>query len=253
MITGDYGYCSIYLVPNTLYKVFVNKSGYINKTDNWITDPENYGLGNPLIIQIALEIPVLPEITYNEAVTFNGYMDAAGIIYVNYTDSTNQTISTSIRVYALITNTTIYWDNRTSDSDFSFWVAGGNTSLIYRVELELHHTTFGVHSPTDFFDVGGFLRNLTSAAFFNALFVANYGTSPGGFGWSNLFGFFVLVVGVFAFGQRNSGVALLITGGLLAFINVIIGLNLLGGVIPILFIVMGVLIQWRNHRKETPG
>lgn len=253
MITGGYGYCSIYLIPNTLYKVFVNKTGYENKTDNWITDPENYGLGNPLIIQISPLSPNFPEATtYDEAITFDGYMTHAGIIFVNYTDSLNATISTNIRVFELVSDTTLYWDNRTSDSNFSFWVAGANTSLIHRVTLDLHHTTFGSMSPADYFDVGGFFRNLTSAAFFNALFITNYGTSPGGFGWSNIFGMFVLIVGLFAFGQRNSGVALLITGGLLAFINTIIGINLMGATIPALFVVMGVLVQWRNHRKESP-
>ena len=85
------------------------------------------------------------------------------------------------------------------------------------------------------------------------MFDANFGSSPGGFGWSNILGFFVMLGILFGFDQRNSGVGIIITGGILLFINSVIGLSVIGTVIPILFIAFGILVQWRNQRREVRG
>jgi hypothetical protein len=255
MKTDGYGYASIYLVPNTLYKVFVSKTGFESRVDDWITDPVYYGLSYPKTIQMSLTESVYTnETTFNEAVTLAASMSDTGVITVSYSDTLEETISTCITIYYSDNLTAFHYDNRTGEDSFSFDVYDANTSLTYQVVFVIHHTTFGEQSVV-LYIVGGDspYSSLTNTTRFDNLFTANYGTSPGGFGWSNILGFFVMVAGLFSFGQRNTGVAMLVTGGILLFINFIIGLNVIGATIPILFIVLGILVQWRNHRKEAVG
>jgi len=84
------------------------------------------------------------------------------------------------------------------------------------------------------------------------LFNANYGGNP--FGWSNIFMWVFLTACMFSFGQRGAGVSLTITGGLFLFINYVVGFNTTlatvnGGFVPIMFIVGGVMVIWRNVGK----
>lgn len=254
-LTDAYGQISVYLIPgkwNSLYKIVISKTGYQTATPDYIPDDVIFTKTFRLLLD---EIEFENETTYNEAVTFEGYVGSSGYVYVNYTDSLNETTSTNICIYEHDTTTgnatVFYWDNRTNENDFTFDVLG-NTSNCYEVVLSLVHTTFG--TVTDSFIICGDERpyiNISDQTWADALFEANYGTNP--FGWSNFFGFFILLAGVFGFGQRNTGVSLIVTGGILIFINTVIGWTVGGAVIPVLFIILGVLVQWANHRKEATG
>ena len=93
-------------------------------------------------------------------------------------------------------------------------------------------------------------RGITDSDTFNRMFDLNYGYNP--FGWSNTFAFFVMISILFSFGQMNSGVSMTILGFVLLFINNIIGLALIAVLVPILFILLGLMIMWSSHRR-IPG
>jgi len=72
------------------------------------------------------------------------------------------------------------------------------------------------------------------------------------FGWTNFFMFFMLVTLLFAFGPRNAGMALLTTGGVFAFLNVVVFTTSIFAVsLCVLFVVLGILVIWQTHRRET--
>lgn len=252
LISDANGQADVYLYDGTVYKVNLSKTGYVPRTDDWI--PSDVIFTRTFRLKLEEE-EYENETTYNEAVTFEGYVDSSGYVHVNYTDSLNETTSTNICIYEHNTTTgnatVFYWDNRTNENDFTFNVLG-NTSNCYEAVLSLVHTTFG--TVTDSFIICGDERpyiNISDQTWADALFEANYGTNP--FGWSNFFGFFILLAGVFSFGQKNTGVSLIVTGGILIFINTVIGWTIMATSIPVLFIILGVLVQWANHRREATG
>ena len=93
-------------------------------------------------------------------------------------------------------------------------------------------------------------RDITSSTIFDNMFDTNYGYNP--FGWSNTFGFIVMISILFSFGQLNSGVSMTILGFVLLFINNVIGLTLVAVTVPALFILLGLMLMWSSHRR-VPG
>ena len=177
---------------------------------------------------------------YQKCITFEGYI-SAGNAYVTYSDTLGRTNDTNISVYEIngsTGNITLFYYNYTVGGqsfqrDFAI-----NTSNNYEVILNLNHTVFG--HVYDYFFLIGSTRNITSPSRFDNIFDI-LGNNP--FGWSGFVGFFVLIVGLFSFGARNAGVALVLTGGIMVFLTTIVGITLLAGVIAILLIVMGALVQ----------
>jgi len=253
MLTGGYGYASIYLIPNTLYKVTASHDDYISKTEDWITDSTYYGSAYPKIIQLQATAPDYEnETSFNDIIIFEGDLTGS-TLRVNFSDSSGETIDTSIAVYMINTSnedvTFLEWDNRTGIQSFSFTIDNVDIYNCYNVILYLNHET--LDNVTNSIMVCGEERrntSITDETRFNTLFDANYGSNP--FGWSNTIGFFIMLAGFFSFGQRNAGVSLIVTGGVLIFINSVIGLSFIGVTIPIVFIAFGILVMWRNHRKE---
>ena len=177
---------------------------------------------------------------YQKCITFEGYI-SAGNAYVNYSDTLRQTENTNISVYEIngsTGNITLFYYNYTVDGQSFQRNFAINTSNNYEVILNLNHTTFG--HVYDYFFLIGSARNITSPSRFDNIFDI-LGNNP--FGWSGFAGFFVLIVSLFSFGARNAGVALMLSGGIMIFLTTVVGITLLAGVIAILLIVMGALVQ----------
>ena len=88
----------------------------------------------------------------------------------------------------------------------------------------------------------------------NDLFNLNYGSNP--FGWSNTFMWLLMVAIMFMFGEQGAGISLMIFGGLSIFLNTYIGFHsavatMVGGVIPVLFICVGMMVVIRNLGRDT--
>ncbi len=65
----------------------------------------------------------------------------------------------------------------------------------------------------------------------------------------------VLVVGMFYADQKDSGKILVVLGGVFLFLNFVVGFNSLiataaGGALPALFIIVGVLVMWKDSKKN---
>jgi membrane-bound ClpP family serine protease len=89
---------------------------------------------------------------------------------------------------------------------------------------------------------------LTNESDFNDYFEI-FGDNP--FQWHNFIGFLTLIGCVFTFGKRNTGLALMLTGGVFLFLEYIVGLSLIGSTLGILFLIIGGLTQYRNLRSEV--
>ena len=186
---------------------------------------------------------VTEEVYYHENITFNGYINSTGTAFVNYTDTRSQTEDTNISVYQINAsngNRTLFHTNETTDnSDFTFNFTV-NTSNAYEVLLRFNHTLFGYQKGYFLLSASG--RNITNLTRFEDRFENLFGDTP--FGWASLIGFVTLIICMFAFGSRNAGVGLIITGGVMLTLSYIIGATILDGTLAVLFIVLGVLVQW---------
>jgi len=251
LLTGGYGYCSEDFVPGTLYRITGNKTGYTNNSAYWTTDPNNYGMSNPKIIQLALIEPsFVNETSFNEAISFTATMDdTTGVINISYSDSLEGTQTTNIIIYQ--NGSSWYYDNRTDDNSFQFDVTG-NTTKTYEIVLTVYHAVFGLDTTSISLyvigpDVPG--RNLTNTTTFNNFFTNVFGDNS--LGWAAIFVQFILLGAVFTFGPRNSGLGSMLAGGLCLFINIVLGITVLGTLIPLLFIIFGIIRQWRMMNKEA--
>ena len=65
--------------------------------------------------------------------------------------------------------------------------------------------------------------------------------------------FLVMVACLMTFGEKNAGLSMIITGGILLFINYYIGINVVQVVVPTLFMFFGTIAMWGTHRKEGGG
>lgn len=253
LLTDGYGQISCYLVPNEIYKLGLAKTGYITKYENFIPDPDYSGIYYPKTFMIYYEGGEYEnETTYNVIMTFEGYVNVTGYVFVNYTDILNETISTNICIYEHNTTTgnvtVLVWDNRTGASNFTF-NHSGDVYNCFEVVMTLAHETF--ENITDLFIVCGWERpyiSITNKTWFDNLFDTIFGENP--FGWGNIFGFFLLCGFMFGFGARNAGISLLLTGGIMLFVNVTLGITIATTILWSFFIILGLLVIWRNARKE---
>jgi len=250
MLTDGNGYCpSVWLIPDEDYAARIVASGYVTERFIFNPIPIVYVEDRYFTFQLSFtEEDYDNETIYDEIITFNGYISGT-TLYINYTDTSSLTINTAINVYEYNTsNTSVVkfcsQDSRTGIHSFQISKTI-NSSNCYEVTLDLNHTTFGyIHGS---FIVCG-RTTLTSKTTFDNLFDINFGYNP--FGWSNTFGLFLLIATLFSFGQRNSGISLLLCGFILLGVNSVIGLALITVSIPVIFICLGILVQWTNQRRE---
>jgi len=245
------GMAYVALIPNNLYSFNVSASGYHPHYSSFVVSPLEEGYTFRLDSSQD-DFEFMNETDFYSDILFNGHIDGT-TLYVNYTDYDTNTSNTGIYVYELNTTDSgrllFGTDFRTGDNNFQVTFSSINTSNCYEVVLFLNHTQYGFHKLHFIVCANVTGRDITNKTVWDTLFDLNYGTNP--FGWSNVFGFFIMISTCFSFGQRNSGLGMMITGGVLLFINYAIGLHLMGVMVPFLFIMLGVLVQWHGHRREA--
>jgi len=250
--TNSYGAFATNLISDTEYYINISHSDYDDLVlDSLYTDPVYYGSNYPIVYVMSFtSIDYDNESDWQDEIGFTGYL-SGDTLYVNYSDSSTNTVNTSLIVYEINGSSynQIGWDNRTSDNSFQYSQSGVNSSNCYEVHLFLNHSDYGymalylIICP----DTRDY-RDLTNKSFWDDLFDLNYGSNP--FGWSNCFAFFIMTMTLFSFSSRNSGIGIVLTGFLLLFVNMIIGFHIMGVTIPVLFILFGFLSQWGIHRRE---
>jgi len=258
-ITDGYGQVPVSLFPGILYKVNITADGYKDSLGNdWIPKYIEFTDDRYKTFQLEFEdIEPYPPAVYDEEITFTAIRTDGCILYVNYTDALGETIDTQIYVYEYnLTNTEwvlIHTNTTTGIDDFGFTITVNCTDN-YRITLHHNHTTFGYQTQTLFVDAE--IDTVTTQARGDDLFTLNYGWNP--FGWTNLFMWFLLVAAAYSADQRDAGKILILIGGLFIFLNSIIGFNTAlsvaaGGIIPVLFIIIGIMVMWNDSRKKAAG
>jgi hypothetical protein len=244
-LTDGNGDVTFHLLPYEHYRIFINKTGYNDATSDYMPS-ESVRTKTFMIYTPDPEFDNAT--TYLNSIYFNATLNDNGSIYVTYHDMVNGTEYAQICVYVNSTMLLIDCYDTSDDDMFDYYFTGINVTYGYVVVLITEHALFGEHTDLRYLSDRSTLTNDTE---FNDLWDDIFGDNP--FGWSSFIGFLVLCAGVFSFGRRNCGVALVVTGGVMMFLEFIVGLTLMGSVLGVLFIVVGILIQWGNQRKEVGG
>jgi len=250
--TNSYGSFATNLISDNEYYINISHSDYDDIIlDSLYTDPVYYGSNYPIVyVMTFTSIDYDNESDWQDEIGFTGYL-SGDTLYVNYSDSSTNTVNTSIIVYEINGSSynQIGWDNRTGDNSFQYSLSSVNSSNCYEVHLFLNHSDYGYIALYLIICPGSMdYRDLTNKSTWDDLFDLNYGTNP--FGWSNCFAFFIMTMTLFSFSSRNSGIGVVLTGFLLLFVNMIIGFHIMGVTVPVLFILFGFLSQWNIHRRE---
>ncbi|NIQ92473.1 MAG: hypothetical protein GWN93_27230 [Deltaproteobacteria bacterium] len=236
--TDSAGQVLVYLMYNEVYKVRVNKSGYQTAFYDYIPSDSLFTKTFRILFE---EEEYMNESIYHELISFTSEISGTSL-FINFTCSDNNIVSTAIVVYNISnttgTRTAIEWDNRSADNSFNL-VYAIEDGMCYEITLTLVHSIYGTTS--DYRTVCS-RTGITTKTRFDTLFDLNFKYNP--FGWSNLFGFFVLLATMFSFGQQHVGISMLFTGGVLIFINSIIGLALITAAVPTAIICLGVIVLW---------
>jgi len=218
-VTIDYtdanGNIEVYLIPSITYKVNLSKNGYVNKTENYIPDPNNYGIYYPKIFKLYVYYVPPDILNINDIIHFNGTINSSGVITIWFEDYVSHTTNTAIYIYEyhetiLIWN---YTDSRNNQNAFSFTDTGYNTSRNHKVILHLNHSDFG-YSILSFILTP--LRTATDEADLESYFDDVFGDFE--LGWVKTF--LVLTPCLFflmVFGSNHVGLGIMTSGMYLGF------------------------------------
>lgn len=250
--TDGYGYASVWLIPNSNLKVFVFADGYQDAVSDWTTDPVYYGSSYPKIISLNFEdIEPVEPIIEPEQIQFTGSLVDTNLTLVFF-DTLNMTINTQIYIYETNTttgNTTLFYsDSRSGEYSFTFTVTF-NRSNSYIVHLFYNHSAFGGQKRTLIYDAVTIPKDTEEKL--DSLLDILIGDNL--FGWANLLIFLFIVAAFFYADEKDCSKILILIGGIFLFLNAFFGFGstlftIAGGIIPILFIVVGIIMLW-NEKK----
>lgn len=250
--TGGNGEINVPLIAGDLYKIVISASGYITGIFDFVPSTNDY---------IKTIILLYTNETYPTGkiepliVSFLGIVNRTiHNIILYYEDLLEQTLNAQVYVYVYNytteTKSLVSSHTYTSTNDFNLEISNIDNESRYTINLFYNHTTFGFIKRTLVFERE--IITLTTETETNALFNLNYGTNP--FGWSNTFVWVFVVMIMFTGGQQESGFYMIVLGIILLLINFRIGFNVslssvAGGTIPMLCIIVGIGILWRDHEK----
>ena len=243
VLTDGNGDATVFLIPDEHYRIEISKSGYITSYNDYLPSEsvrtKTYKLN--MLSNDTNASHWLHDIDITAEFT-NGCT-----LFLNYTDHRSNTTMVNVTVErwnGSAFNATVYYYNDTGNS-FSV-----STHLIcdfgYRVVFTIDHGDYGVFNHTVWLNRGN--MSLSSVSDLNNMFDEILGENP--FGWVNFFAIFIMLAGLFSFGEVGAGISLLGTGFVLLFMNVLIVGFIVSTMVPILFIVMGLLIEWKQVRRR---
>lgn len=251
IFTGANGEVDVYLIPNQLYKIKLSKTGYETKYENYIPDPEYYGLYYPKTFQLIIESEEPTVYTFDGLITFNGTINTTGVITICYYDNSDNTIDTTIFIYENYNGTLIFnhSDSRTGDNDFCFTDAGYNTSRTHDVFLHLNHSNLGYETVT--IRIFPFREPTRNESAIEGKFEAVFGEFE--LGWVKTFIiFFPCMMLLVVFGAAHSGLGIMAAGMYLGFTAFFIDVSHIAsyGSLATIIIMIGLtLIVVRKGRK----
>lgn len=243
--TDSNGDVYVYLMYNELYKVRINKTDYMTSTYDYIPSDLVFTKEFRILFE---DVEYMNESIYHELITFTAEISGLSL-FINFTCSDSNIVSTAIVVYN-ISNTTgvrtaIQWYNDSINNSYNL-IYAIEDGMCYEVTLGLVHSIFGTTSD---YRIICDRIGITTTSRFDTIFDLNFKYNP--FGWSNTFGFFLLVATMFSFGQQHVGMNMLLTGGVLIFVNVVIGLALVSVAISLGIITLGIIVIYGERGVKT--
>ena len=257
--TDSSGQISADLIHDVVYYVIISKTNY-DTTEAFWTPPEitQYEDTQKKFILHPASTAYPNETGYNECVVFEGgYNSTTG--FVNLSNDGSNSICGSITNYSIY----IYRINTTTNiTTLITCVNGTNQSVnitfdiydlnnTFYVSGYINHEIFGGHWNSFYINPSNSSYIHTDVEEFEGFFDNLFGGNS--LGWSAIFGIFTLLACLFAFGQRNIGLGILLTGIMMLGINAIIGLLLLNVALCVVIVVFGILVQWKITRREVGG
>ena len=128
-----------------MYKILLKKEGYNDGEEDYIPDPEYYGIYYPKYFRMYHTItPVEETYTFWDLINFNATMYSNNSILVMYEDINSETSNAQFYTYENFNfSTNLKATNTTTSDTFSFWITGVNISREHEVVICLNHTTLG--------------------------------------------------------------------------------------------------------------
>ena len=141
-ISNPNGFIEVKLIPNDLYAVTINKTGYLTNTTPYFPSDSIF------TVDFRLEFEETEQVTetFGDICVFTGrWIDSNNTLLVSYTDKKSETIDITFSVYEIYNASTVFNESHsfTGLSVISFWVTGLNVSRTHHVRLEMNHTTLG--------------------------------------------------------------------------------------------------------------
>ena len=252
--TDGMGQTSVYLVPDTQYKVFLTKTGYNQSgSKDWIPDSLIYT--KTFKMNSDPDAPQPPIIDL-EDILFTGTLTSTTTAQVTYNDLTLGTHWATLTITMKDLATNLWYNIATYNYTTQTWTVTQtslNRSNIYYFNLTFNHHDLGIHYRQYIVD-----RTITPPT--------NQSEADSVFDWvgvipigaSNFFMWLFLIAGMYYADERDIGKITIILGVLFLVINAFIGwtsdiVGAFAGGIPLLFIVLGLLIEWGNARRRDIG
>jgi hypothetical protein len=260
LYTDSNGFFNIWLVPSKLYKIICDKEGYNQEIVDFI--PSTVTFSHTIKMTLITTIPQ-PPITEPESIHFTGELGyAAGnstyYLILTYLDDSGYTNSTSlvITAYNFSTNssTVIATYATTGLQTWTVYVYNIDRNMTYICNLTYVHFYLGTQHRS--FILEHQIWVPITPAEVNDLF-SWLGVIP--FGTLNLIMWLLFVAICYYADSRDIGKIIIILGVIYLFLGVYIGLKtqlfgevgaIAGGALPIIFIAMGILIEWGNSRRR---
>ena len=251
MITDAAGLVNVYLIPGVWYKVYLNKTGYYNSTNDYIPSPPNeWGQTEVKTFKIIAIISGEEELdkTFYLYCTFTGELYENNTLKLSYVDSLCNTTDALFLLYEEYNGTFTYMDQTsTTECSLVHWFSGLNHSRSHKIILHLNHTDFGWINVT--INVNPWVS--TSGA--TRKWIEDISTDVFGKfdpGWVNFFVIFIPCLFVLIIpGNKNLEFGIVIVGLALGLISVKISLTPeMQALIPFI-IFIGILFAVVKHGK----
>lgn len=259
LYTDGYGQVGLYLIGGKHYKVNLTKDGYVTRTGiDYFPDPNYYGIYYPKIFKMYFETIEPPEYIGPSNFLFGGSrhsevgeLDTLFIwgkcLVTGMENFDVYVIGYNVSTGSYLAGNYVY----TSVESFYRNISNCNKWDSFTIKVYYNHTSLKNQLRT--FVVLGNTSRIGSG--FDTFLPVIIGYNP--FGWSNLLIWLLLLVGCYYTDGKYAGEIMVMLGGLFLFINAFIMettlVTVAGGLIPTLFVVVGIVAMWGEQKKKKVG
>lgn len=257
LLTDANGNVEVYLIPETHLKIFVSKEGYKETISDYIPSID---VPTKTFRLYPEEQEYLEYDLFSDIITFKATMNENATILIEYCDSNETTVNTTINLYNLSgtgNNRTLIDSTFSTSNCFSYYVYGIDRNLTHLVKMWFNNTaTFDVDSPVTlmvlaqfndphFFDIDDRIKNVIGPAEFGV-----------DVGWHNIIAFMLPLIFLVSFGVYNTTLGIFAFGTSLGLIQGIYAIWMTNSINPLLIalcpiaIAIGVIYAMITNKAE---